>query len=70
MAVLTDTVGQEGRQLAMLLQPSFGGQAHQVGPRIGQVLQDLDQELDGGEQLFVCLDVRIVRRGELGFQFA
>jgi len=34
--------------------------AHQVGPSIGQVLQELDEELQGGEQSGVCLEVRIV----------
>ena len=42
--------------------PPLGGQAHQVGPRVGQMLQELDQELQNGEELHVCLEVRIVLR--------
>jgi hypothetical protein len=33
--------------------------AHQVGPSIGQVLQELDEELQGGEQPGVRLEVLI-----------
>jgi hypothetical protein len=36
MDVLTDTVGREGRQLVMLLQPSFGDQAHQMARASGR----------------------------------
>jgi hypothetical protein len=71
----------ESAVLRVLLLPSPGGQAHevgfahphatgsggvqpvvahQVGPWFGQVLQELDQELDEGEQLHVGLEVRMV----------
>ena len=34
--------------------------AHQVGPRVRQVLQELDEELHGGEQSGVRLEIRTV----------
>jgi hypothetical protein len=36
--------------------------AYQVGPSIGQVLQEVDEELQGGEQPSVRLEVLIVLR--------
>ncbi len=65
--VLGDLADDGERQLLrVLLLPSLGGLAHQVGSRLGQMLEELDQELEGGEQLRVCLEVWIVLRSVQG----
>ena len=64
--ILGNLADVESAVLRVLLLPSLGGLAHQVGSRLGQMLEELDQELEGGEQLRVCLEVWIVLRAVQG----
>ena len=60
--ILVDLAAVESAALLMLPNQSLGCEAHEVGSRLAPMLQELDEELHGGEQLHVRLEVPIVLR--------
>lgn len=66
--LLLPALGRQAHEvrIARPATPGSGGvqpvAAYQAGPRVGQMLQELDQELQSGEQFHVCLEIRIVLR--------